>query len=293
MRYLFCLIFYAVPTQAVFAQPSDTFSVYFPLNISTLTATAQQEIDSLFYIDWINSGSKIQVVGYADMLGGAGACNQNLSSNRAHQVADYLMESGVRAGNILLIAGKGAVMRSNNPGHEGYPSDRRVDLVRLGSEKTENKTTPIIPSAVLQPEVTKPPPVSGKGIDLSKVRENEVLQLENIYFYASRHVVRPESYPAMHQLLESLRQHPNIRIRIEGHICCVHTGPDGMDIDLGEPVLSQSRAFFIYQWLVDQGIAKERLEWKGYGRTRPLIFVETSEADAQKNRRVEIRILAR
>jgi OmpA-OmpF porin, OOP family len=40
-------------------------------------------------------------------------------------------------------------------------------------------------------------------------------------------------------------------------------------------------------WLTDQGVAKERLDAHGYGKTRPIASNDTDEGRAQ-NRRVEI-----
>ena len=262
------------------AQQSDTFSVYFPMDVRQLSTDARHEIDSLFYADWLNVASYVVIVGYADYVGGAGTYNNVLSRARAENVAQFLKAAGIRPENIRLIEGKGAVERANISGNKGYAPDRRVDIVR-----GNNKLTPP-PAPTAQPAPAPAP-------DIAQLKENETLTLDNIYFYPGQHVVRPESYPAMEQLLHSLQKNPNVRVRIEGHICCITNGFEGLDIDTGEPLLSQNRARFIYHWLIDHGISKDRLEWKGFGRSRPLIPVEKSEADANKNRRVEIRLLSR
>jgi OmpA-OmpF porin, OOP family len=61
----------------------------------------------------------------------------------------------------------------------------------------------------------------------------------------------------------------------------------------GEPdynqALSERRADSVRQWLVGRGIGAERVAATGAGESRPLSR-GTSEAEHQKNRRVEIRI---
>jgi outer membrane protein OmpA-like peptidoglycan-associated protein len=54
--------------------------------------------------------------------------------------------------------------------------------------------------------------------------------------------------------------------------------------------LSDERAASVKQYLVDHGIAAERLASKGYGETRPIADNNTDEGRAL-NRRVEIHIL--
>jgi outer membrane protein OmpA-like peptidoglycan-associated protein len=54
--------------------------------------------------------------------------------------------------------------------------------------------------------------------------------------------------------------------------------------------LSVARAKSIYSWLTQNGIAKERITFKGYGPDLPIADNETPEGRAL-NRRSEIKIL--
>ena len=74
---------------------------------------------------------------------------------------------------------------------------------------------------------------------------------------------------------------------------CITRTPDARDDDSGDDYLSVNRARYIHNWLVSKGISSKRLEYAGYGRTRPLVPIEINEADANRNRRVELRVLSR
>ena len=98
--------------------------------------------------------------------------------------------------------------------------------------------------------------------------------------------------PALKELLTILQERPTLVIEIQGHICCGQNEPaDGMDIDTNERALSLNRAKAVYNFLVLNGIAEERLSYKGFGYTQPIINPEITETDKTTNRRVEIKII--
>jgi outer membrane protein OmpA-like peptidoglycan-associated protein len=68
-------------------------------------------------------------------------------------------------------------------------------------------------------------------------------------------------------------------MRVEGHTD--DTGPEDVN-----QRLSQQRAETVRRYLVNQGVAPQRLEAKGYGESKPLID-KITEAARKKNRRVE------
>jgi outer membrane protein OmpA-like peptidoglycan-associated protein len=109
----------------------------------------------------------------------------------------------------------------------------------------------------------------------------------------SRHFPRQSSYKDIDMLLQAMKDNPNMRIQIEGHVCCVVNVPDAYDLDSHDLDLSVNRARFIYEYLKARGIDSTRLKYVGYGRSRPIIEDEQTEEEASINRRVEIRILDR
>jgi len=120
-----------------------------------------------------------------------------------------------------------------------------------------------------------------KKISVAKVGER--LKLENMNFYINTYGIMPQSRPVMYELLTVMRSCPNLKIQIQGHICCV--GKDVRD-------LSTQRAKAICKFLEYNGIEKSRMTFVGFGSSKPLYpLPETTEEEREANRRVEIEIV--
>ncbi len=277
-------------------QTSDTFRLYFDLNIPTLNANTEKRIDLLIINNKIIDGNNIMIVGYADYLG-TEEHNKKLSIDRSNNVKNYLTHHGISSSDIKLCEGKGQVNRKGQLDKDGYPTDRRVDIVVFhqikkladGGAKTESKKegpkprkdTPVVIRKVVITDLTQ----------ISKLKAGSTIVLDNVYFPSGRHFINPESFPALEKLSHIMKENPDLKISIEGHVCCIQEAEDAFDIDTGEPFLSQNRARAIYDYLVKEGIEESRLQYQGFGKSRPVVAVERTEEDAEKNRRVEVRIL--
>ncbi|HBF18998.1 MAG TPA: hypothetical protein DDW81_02810, partial [Cryomorphaceae bacterium] len=79
-----------------------------------------------------------------------------------------------------------------------------------------------------------------------------------------------------------LQANPSVKIALEGHT-------DNEGSPAHNKTLSENRAKSVQRYLVEQGIAAERLSAKGYGDTQPVAGNDT-EAGRQLNRRTELRI---
>ncbi len=294
-------------------QMIDTFHLYFDLNVAQLNKNTEKKIDLLIYNDKIISGSSVMVIGYADYLGSE-LHNKNLSMQRAKNVKDYLIKNSINAGDIKLCVGKGAIERKGMTDKDGNPVDRKVDIVvdnKVNSSERIRKG-----SIAFNPSNVKPPKTHKDSIafantrkkdsialanskksnpdikQLTTLKEGQTLLLRNVYFPPGSHVIKSESYGTMEKLVKILQDNPKIKISIEGHVCCIHDVPDALDIDTNELLLSVNRAKAIYQYLIKNGIDEERLQYVGFGRQHPIVQFETNEEDADRNRRVEVRITA-
>lgn len=87
------------------------------------------------------------------------------------------------------------------------------------------------------------------------------LSLQPIYFDFDRYNIRPDAAIELAKILAAMRQYPQLIIHIESHT-------DSRGNDAYNEALSEKRAQSTLNWLVDQGIAKNRLSAKGYGEKR-------------------------
>ncbi len=271
--FIFCLVLSTLPGYGI---TKDTFEVHFPLNVSKISKEAEEYLDRLIFKDMLLHGDKLIVLGYADYLGG-NSYNDTLSMLRAKNVRNYLIKSGFDENDIKLCIGKGKVDRTNLSGNDGYAPDRKVQIIidratmaEQAKESTEQK----------------------KDFDLSKLNVNQTVALENIFFKLNSPILLDKSQPDLVKLLDFLKHYPTVGVRIEGHVCCM--GPqEGMDSRYKGENLSELRAKAIRRFLVDKGVDSLRLEAIGMGNRNPVVKNEVTEADKQKNRRVEVRILSK
>jgi OmpA-OmpF porin, OOP family len=102
---------------------------------------------------------------------------------------------------------------------------------------------------------------------------------QTIYFEFNRAVIRSVSFPILNTVAQVMRDFPDITIEVQGHT-------DDRGRDEYNMRLSQERADAVRTYLVQQGIAPERMTARGYGETRPIDTNRTAPGRA-RNRRVE------
>ena len=118
-------------------------------------------------------------------------------------------------------------------------------------------------------------------IAMQPLHEDGKLALENMQFDTDEAVWNPSSEAELTVLLSLMELNPTWNVSIEGHT----DNQGGKSYNLQ---LSLDRAEAVKAWLVDQGIAPERIQTHGYGDTRPVASNATEEGRAQ-NRRTEVR----
>ncbi len=138
-------------------------------------------------------------------------------------------------------------------------------------DRAPETPSPPAPTATPAPE-PPPPPVEKKRI-----------VLRGVHFDFDRSEIRPDSRPVLDQAVAILSEEREVLVVIEGHT-------DAMGTDEYNQRLSIRRAEAVYRYLVNRGIAPERLRVEGYGESRPVADNETDSGRAQ-NRRVELRVL--
>lgn len=120
-------------------------------------------------------------------------------------------------------------------------------------------------------------------IDLTPIKKGRQVVLNNIFFESGSYELLKTSNTELRFLLHFMQQNRRMRIEIQGHTDDVGSKEDNQD-------LSQNRAASVRQYLIDQGIAPERITARGYGESHPIDSNDTDEGRA-KNRRTEFKVL--
>lgn len=215
----------------------------------------------------------IKILGYADYKGSIDY-NVKLSQQRANNIYSYILNAGINGDKIISCLGRGKIEGSKNK--DRY-LDRRVDIIYKCKKQTE-------------PINNKKPDeqiAETKKTNMQTAKKGDKIVLSNLIFIGGRHVLLQSSFRYLEELLNVLKQNINLKIEIQGHICCQRSG-DGVDIDTGKNNLSVARAEYIYNYLVKNGINASRLSFKGFGANKRL---KNTNINDYKNRRVEIMII--
>lgn len=121
------------------------------------------------------------------------------------------------------------------------------------------------------------------NVSLTRIRVGKKVVLNNILFETGKAVLTSSSSAELDRLIGILEENANMRIEISGHTD--NTGSESLNFRL-----SESRAKAVVDYLVKNGIAQGRLEFKGYGPQQP-VADNTTAAGRLQNRRVEFKIL--
>ena len=89
--------------------------------------------------------------------------------------------------------------------------------------------------------------------------------IDNIFYDFDKATLRPESTASLDELIVLLNENPNVTIELSAH--CDYRGPAAYNKGL-----SQRRAESVVNYLIEHGIAKDRLSPVGYGKEKPKVI---------------------
>ncbi|WP_291907680.1 OmpA family protein [Chitinophaga sp. CB10] len=123
-----------------------------------------------------------------------------------------------------------------------------------------------------------------KNIPLQPIAVNASIVLHNIFFDSKQHELKPASQLELDKLVRLMNDNPGMKILIAGHT-------DNVGSDKDNQLLSENRAKSVVKYLVQHGVAAERLSSKGFGETQPVESNDT-EAGRAANRRTVFTVLS-
>jgi outer membrane protein OmpA-like peptidoglycan-associated protein len=123
-----------------------------------------------------------------------------------------------------------------------------------------------------------------KDVYLQPIEAGSIVILKNIFFDFDKFDLKPESLIELNRLFDLLKKNPALKIEIGGHT-------DNKGTAEYNQKLSESRSRSVFDFLVNKGIDKSRLSYKGYGLTKPIDTNDTDEGRAN-NRRTEFKVVS-
>ena len=197
----------------------------------------------------------------ATLIGSSGCASLNKKERGAIIGAGTGAAVGAVVGRANGSTAKGAILGAAVGGTAGAVIGHQMD--QQAKEIRQN-----IPGAVVERV--------GEGL--------QVTFESGLLFDYDSDVIRGAARQNLSTLAASLEKYPNTDLMIVGHTDA--TGPDSYNMSL-----SERRAAAAANYLASQGVARARLRSTGRGEAEPVAANDT-EANRQKNRRVEVAIFA-
>jgi outer membrane protein OmpA-like peptidoglycan-associated protein len=117
-----------------------------------------------------------------------------------------------------------------------------------------------------------------------EVSGHEITIKQQIQFALDSAVILPESFGLLTEIADTMiRDLPTRHVEVQGHT-------DNSGTPEHNKTLSEQRAEAVRLWLVQHGVAADRLIARGYGQEKPLV-PNASAASRGRNRRVQFMIL--
>lgn len=295
MKKLFSVLIFSL-LFSLTLQAQEQFSLYFETNKYDL-----KKSESARLAEWLakNANSKILAInGYTDEDGSVGL-NDTLAQHRVSHVFS-LIKNKVKIRSDFKTRSFGKL-------HKQSPikAENRKVVIYYLEEKDLAKENEILgikeePQVVVKPAgpIVYPSKVmvrrpDGKEEEIAldvefmkrvgEAKAGDKLRIDNLNFKENTYIVMPDSRPKMYELLETMKLHPKLKIKLLGHVCCMTA--DRKD-------LSTERAKAIMMFLNISGIEKSRLSFQGFGVSQPIHPIpEKTPEEREDNRRVEVLVI--
>ncbi len=137
--------------------------------------------------------------------------------------------------------------------------------------------------AVLKAEATKNPVSLKTPKSYEELSSMINMSVKKVKFNSNSNILTKASYSEMNRVATILKAYPKYGLTISGHT-------DNVGDDKKNLSLSERRAKRCNDYLIGKGIAKSRINYKGFGETQPIMDNSTS-AGRNENRRVEFELL--
>ena len=158
---------------------------------------------------------------------------------------------------IRIVGNDGSNQKqvARDDGSFSFPLERGVSYVMLAGAKGYLNARQEFTSDTAEEDAEY-------GVDFILASITKPVVIDNIFYDFDKATLRPESKEALDEMVQVLRDNPNVTIEMASHTD--RKGTDEYNIDL-----SSRRAKSVIDYLISQGIAPDRLQSQGYGESRP------------------------
>ena len=119
-----------------------------------------------------------------------------------------------------------------------------------------------------------------------KKEKGAIYILDKVFFAPDSPELEKRSFQELDKLSLFLKQHENMKIRINGH---TDIGKENGSLEFLQK-LSENRAKAVADYLISKGADKNNISWQGFANKKP-IADNSTEAGKAQNRRVEVEIM--
>jgi len=123
-----------------------------------------------------------------------------------------------------------------------------------------------------------------KDLTRAKIFKGQKINVDNLYFEDNQSDIKKESQDVLEEVVGFLLGNNDVKIEVGGH---TNGRPNHEFCDS----LSRERAKAVAQYLNTKGVPGSQLQFKGYGKRKPIADNNT-RSGRKKNQRVEIKILS-
>lgn len=209
-------------------------------------------------------------------------CTQTIKA----AIVDKDSKKSIGQGSFTVLDDQFQVVQNLSPNADGTIDIKGISCdknyyIRLVSPDYQTKEIALVKStnvaAVYELELNQKPIV--KGDDLAKL-----IGIKMVYFDLDKWNIRPDAAYELEKIASILEENPTLKIDVRAHT-------DSRQTAAYNAKLSERRAQSIIAWLVQRGIAANRLSGRGYGESqlanRCSDGVSCSDDEHQANRRSE------
>ena len=212
-----------------------------------------------------------------------GKPSTDFSFNPATGIALGNVKSLKKGNNRIIFQASNATGKSEDTAILIYEPEEAIVYQEPPVQPQVYETETQIKPQVIPP---KPPKKNSKieGFSRAEISEGQIIKIRSLSFKMNEAVLNSSAHDHLNKIYDFLKENEDVVIEIGGHT-------SGLCDDDYCNQLSTARAKEVASYLEDKGIPKKQLNYKGYGKTKPIASNNTT-GGRRKNQRVEIKILS-